>query len=263
MQSRRVRWGLAVLTIMAGVSVGLAAQRGGGFGGFGGGRLGCNFNQNIAYDGRFNVMRVVYRGYRSWAADCPVMERHLASMLTELTSINPHAEASNIHLLDDPELLKYPVAYLTEPGSWYPNEDEVQGLRTFLAKGGFLIVDDFFDPADHFGNQWQAFYNGIMQVLPDAQIVRLDETHPVFNTFFSIKSLEIPYPVPRWNWLIGEFYGIHIDNDRTKPLKVIINYNMDVGDYLEWSDEQGLYDFASTNEAYKLMINYVAYGLTH
>jgi hypothetical protein len=32
---------------------------------------------------------------------------------------------------------------------------------------------------------------------------------------------------------------------------------------MEWSHEQGLYEFASTNEAYKLAINYITYGLTH
>jgi hypothetical protein len=32
---------------------------------------------------------------------------------------------------------------------------------------------------------------------------------------------------------------------------------------MEWSHDQGLYEFASTNEAYKLAINYITYGLTH
>jgi hypothetical protein len=249
--------------LVAVLSVGLAAQRGGGFFGFGRGRARCYASDNIPYDGKFNVVRIVYRGSGSWAADCPQMERNLATMLSEITSIVPHREANNILLLDDPELLKYPVAYLTEPGDWYPDDEEVQGLRAYLAKGGFLIVDDFYDPGNHFGVEWQVFYNAIMRVLPGARLDRLDVSHPVFNTFFSIKSLEIPYPFPQYNWLIGEFYGIHEDNDSEKPLKVIINYNMDVGDYLEWSADQGRYEYMATNEAYKLMINYVAYGLTH
>jgi len=249
--------------LAAALSAGVSAQRGGGFFGFGGGRDRCYESNNIPYDGRFNVVRIIYRGYGRWAADCPIMERNLATMLTELTSIKVHTEANNILLLDDPDLLKYPVAYLTEPGYWHPNEDEVKGLRTYLDKGGFLIVDDFYDPYNHFGPEWQTFYNAIMRVLPGARIDRLDVTHPIFNTFFAIKSLQIPYPQRQWNWLIGEFYGIHEDNDSSKPLKVIIDYNMDVGDYLEWSAEQGFYEYAATNEAYKLMINYVTYGLTH
>ena len=229
---------------------------GGGF--FGRGRARCYASDNIPYDGKFNVVRIVYRGYGSWDADCPVMERNLATMLTELTSIVPHREANNILLLDDPELLKYPVAYLTEPGYWHPNEDEVEGLRTYLDKGGFLIVDDF-----HFPDEWDVFERAIHRVVPGGILQRLDVTHPVFNTFFSIKTLAIPYPgnLGRQG-LMGEFYGIHEENNPDKPLKVIVNYNIDVGDYLEWSGDDR-YEFMATNEAYKLMINYVVYGLTH
>ena len=32
------------------------------------------------------------------------------------------------------------------------------------------------------------------RVLPDGRIERLDITHPVFNSFFEIKSLDVPYP---------------------------------------------------------------------
>ena len=61
---------------------------------------------------------------------------------------------------------------------------------------------------------------------------------------------------------MGEFYGIHEDNDPTKRLMVVINYNMDIGDYMEWSPT-GVYAIAPTNEAYKFGINYIIYGLTH
>ncbi len=61
---------------------------------------------------------------------------------------------------------------------------------------------------------------------------------------------------------MGEFYGIHEENDVRRPIQVIINYNIDLGDYVEWSAES-LYSPQSTNEAYKFMINYLVYGLTH
>ena len=61
---------------------------------------------------------------------------------------------------------------------------------------------------------------------------------------------------------MGEFFGIHEDNDPSKRLMVVINYNMDIGDYMEWSPS-GVYAIAPTNEAYKFGINYVIYGLTH
>jgi hypothetical protein len=253
MRRRAVYW-IAGLLIVA-LPLAAAAQRG-----FGGRRGGGYQLPNIPYDGRFNVVRIRYSGYGSWSADYPVMERNLATMLTELTSLPaPHTEDSNVFSLDDPELMKFPVAYLTEPGSWYPSQSEVEGLRQYLDKGGFLVVDDF-----HFADEWYVFEQAMQRVLPHGKIERLDITHPIFNTFFTIKTLDVPYPGPLGEQgLMGEFYGIYKDNDHNKPLNVIINYNMDIGDYMEWSAEQGLYDFASTNEAYKFMINYIAYGLTH
>ncbi len=231
-----------------------AAQRRGFFG------WGRNYvRPNAPYDGRFNVVRIRYQGCGRWSADYPTMERHLSVMLNEITSMSSNTEESNVYTFDDPELMKYPVAYLTEPGCWYPDPAEVEGLRTYLAKGGFLVVDDF-----HFDNEWYVFESAIHTVLPGVDIVRLDVSHPIFNTFFSIKTLEIPYPGGLGEQgLMGEFFGMYVDNDRSKPLNVVINYNMDIGDYMEWSDQQGLYEFASTNEAYKLAINYITYGLTH
>ena len=52
-------------------------------------------------------------------------------------------EDINTVTLDDPELFKYPIAYLIEVGWWTVNAREAAGLRAYLQKGGFLFVDDF------------------------------------------------------------------------------------------------------------------------
>src|SRR3712207_1750828 len=93
---------------------------------------------NAAYDGRFTFARIRYTVYRrsGWEFDYPTMERNLMTMMRELTTLRPHVDGSNIHTFDDPELMKYPVAYLSEPGYWIPSEREVEGLRAYLAKGG-------------------------------------------------------------------------------------------------------------------------------
>jgi hypothetical protein len=43
---------------------------------------------------------------------------------------------------------------------------------------------------------------------------------------------------------------------------MIVNYNTDISQYWEWSG-RGLRPFDETNEAYKLGVNYVMYGMTH
>jgi hypothetical protein len=213
---------------------------------------------NVAYDGRFTFVRAEYARYGGWAADYPTMETNLNTIVREITEIRPHPEGTNVLTFDDPELLRYPLAYLSEPGYWLPSNMEVLGLRQYLQKGGFLIADDF-----HFPNEWAVFESAIRRVLPNARIDRLELSHPIFNSFFRIDSLEVPYPGRLGEQgLMGEFYGIHEDNDPTRPLQVIINYNIDLGDYVEWS-AQDLYNPQSTNEAYKFMVNYLIYGMTH
>ena len=71
--------------------------------------------------------------YPGWSYDWPDMEDNLGSLLPTLTAVpqNPRPAGTNIFRMDDPELLKFPVAYLSEPGYWYPTDSEAQGLRTY------------------------------------------------------------------------------------------------------------------------------------
>ena len=43
---------------------------------------------------------------------------------------------------------------------------------------------------------------------------------------------------------------------------VVVNYNQDLGEYWEWSDT-GFVPIDLSNEAYKLGVDYVIYGMTH
>jgi hypothetical protein len=213
---------------------------------------------SVPYDGRFTIVRLWYPHYAGWSFDYPDMEQNFTLILNDLTYVHPRPDGSNVMRMDDPELMKFPIAYLSEPGYWYPTDAEAQGLRTYLAKGGFLIVDDF-----HFDREWRVFAEAMKKVLPDGRIERLTESHPVFNSFFAIESLEVPYPGRLGeSGLMGEFYGVHEGNDPSKRLMVVINYNMDIGDYMEHSG-RGFYAVDPTNEAFKFGVNYVIYGLTH
>ncbi len=213
---------------------------------------------NVRYDGKYTFVRLRYtQGYRmAWSADYPQMERNFMTILSELSTLTLHEKASNVHTLDDPELANYPVAYLTEPGYWEPTDEEAAGLRTWIAKGGFLIVDDFY-----FDQQWDVFERSMRLVLPNARIMPMDVSHPIFNTFFSIKTLE-GMTHPATTAAKAQYLGIYQDNDPSQRLQVIINFNNDIGDYMEWSGG-GWYPVNLSNDAYKFATNYVVYGLTH
>jgi hypothetical protein len=58
------------------------------------------------------------------------------------------------------------------------------------------------------------------------------------------------------------YYGIYEENDPARRLMVIANYNADVAEYWEWSAE-GFLPVDTSNEAYKLGVNYMMYGMMH
>ena len=216
---------------------------------------------NVPYDGRFTFVRIRYSlppdgiGFRNdvpWSHDYNRAERHFTKILSELSTVRARTDASNVLALDDPELFKYPIAYMCEPGFWQPSEPEVLGLRNYLLKGGFLIFDDFVD------NQWFNFEEQMRRVLPDARLVPLTAEHPIFDSFYHIASLDFRHPY--WGQP-SKFYGIFEQNDPTRRLMVIVNYDNDVAEYWEFSDT-GMFPIDLTNDAYKLGVNYIMYALT-
>jgi hypothetical protein len=83
---------------------------------------------------------------------------------------------------------------------------------------------------------------------------------PIFHCFFEIDRLD-NFP-QAYNSGAPIFRGVYEDNDPGKRLMIIVNYNTDVSQYWEWSG-RGLRPFDETNDAYKLGVNYLIYGLTH
>jgi uncharacterized protein DUF4159 len=264
--SRRTRI-IAVAMLTVAVAAAAFAQRGG----FGGG--GRRFAQlrtppNVPYDGRFAFVRVTYetapggywwRGQPAWSHGYPLAEQNLMKIMNELSFFNAHEEINTL-ALDDPELFKYPLAYIIEVSWWTLTDREAAALRLYLQKGGFLIVDDFKRPGDWGSPGWEPFEANMRRVLPEVRFFDMQPTHPIFHSFFEINRLDI---VPQaYNAGQPIFRGVYEDNDPGKRLQIIINYNTDVSQFWEWSG-QGLRPIDQTNEAYKLGVNYLVYGLTH
>ncbi len=257
---------IVFVTIGVAASVVVETQRFGRGRGRGGPRVVASSDNNIEYDGNFTFVRLRYRmgfdgfggGRRGrdapWAHDYPRAERNLAKILDEITLLVPYLGGSNIISLGDDELFKYPLSYMSEPGFWTMNDEEAEKIRAYLFKGGFMIFDDFR------GNHWYNFEEQLMRVLPDAQLVQLDITHPIFHSFFEIETLDFVQFYSRSG--PPAFYGVFEDNDPDKRLLLIANYNNDIGEYWEYSDS-GFTPIELSNEAYKLGVNYIVYAMTH
>ncbi|MEE2776499.1 MAG: DUF4159 domain-containing protein [Acidobacteriota bacterium] len=195
-----------------------------------------------------------------WNHDYPWAEENLARILEELTTLTP-TPGGNIIDVDDPALFDYPLAYLCEPGFWEPTDEETVTLRSYLLKGGFLIVDDFMDPYLK-GPQWRNFEYQIRRVLPGAKLFELEVTHPVFGTFFHLEDLDFTHP--KLPYLQTQFFGIFEDNDPEGRLMMVANYNNDIGDYWEWSDQpNNWYPIDLTKKGFQLGVNYILYSFVH
>jgi len=77
---------------------------------------------------------------RRGAHGYPIAEQNLMRIMNEVSYLAPHMDEINTVTLDDPELFKYPVAYIIEVGWWTMTDREAAALRAYIQKGGFVIV---------------------------------------------------------------------------------------------------------------------------
>ena len=222
-----------------------------------------SYRTDLPYDGQFTFVRLRWNsgfGFSrggfgaAWNHDLPRAEQHLGLIVRELTLLDIRPDGSRILALDDPELFNYPIAFMWEPGFWNLTDPEAVSFRAWLAKGGFAVFEDFDGP-----QQWAHFEAQMRRVLPEGRLVRLDRHHPIFDSFFRIQDIDaIVHPM---TGIRPSYYGIFENNDPSRRLMVVANFDNDVPEYWEWSGE-GLYPFNASNEAYKLGVNYLIYGLT-
>jgi hypothetical protein len=227
-----------------------------------------DFRGNPLYDGRVTFVRIRYRGYEhftdqgpGWSHDYPISETHFAKIMREITTTRPFVESGSIFgsaiiNMDDPSLFKFPVAYLSEPGGWHMTSTELAAFKKYIDRGGFMIFDDMGSrggPADlmNLDYEWR-------RAFPKAKMQRIPPEHPVFDSFFKVDLTKVTAYYYRG---MPDIYGYFEDNDPKKRLLCVINDGQDLGEYIEFSDRG--FDVVPSNEAYKLLINYFVYALSH
>ena len=253
----------AVVLLLAGAGAVAFAQRGIVDDMFGGRRAPIVVTDNVPYDGKLTFVRLRYtmgfnagsfrRGEPPWMHDYPTADTHMMKILNELTMVRPRMDSSNIFSLADPELFKYPIAYMSEPGGWMMDEEEVVGLRNYLLKGGFMIFDDFRD------HDWDNLEDQMRRAIPDGIWIQLDATNPIFHSFFEINDLNY---LTSYGNRQPTYWGLFEGNDPRNRLMAIADRDGDIGEYWEFSDT-GATPVDLSNEAYKFGVNYFIYGLTH
>ena len=197
-----------------------------------------------------------------WAIDGPAAEQNLSRRLKSATALEVRDPI--VLTLDDPKLWEQGWIYMVEPGNLRLKDSEVPILREFLLRGGTLTFDDFHGPFE-----WDNMAKEMKRVFPDRAPVDLEPPHPIFSVFYNLPA----YPqVPGLGsffagrtWEKGGFvpHLRAILDDTGRPM-VLINWNTDMGDGVEWSNAEEYPGYLKhTADAYRMFINEIVYTLTH
>ena len=83
--------------------------------------------------------------------------------------------------------------------------------------------------------------------------------HPIFSSFFRVSDIYVEHPMYHYR---PSYFALFENNDPKGRMMALVNYNADLAEYWEWSD-QSFFPMDLSNEAYKLGVNYILYGITH
>ncbi len=200
--------------------------------------------------------------YGTWSIDYPAADLNFLRGVVRLTSIRADPEPIVLRL-DDERIFDYPFLYgleMGQSGGITLSDKEIENLREFLLRGGFLFIDDFWGTYE-----WRVFLETFSKVFPDRELQELDSDHPIFHSFYDIDGPQmIPAVGNRFNYPEEDVAHAsnHVILDNHGRIMVLINWNSDIGDGWEHTYHPD-YPTEYANLAYQLGINYLIYALTH
>jgi hypothetical protein len=221
----------------------------------------------------FTFCRLRYQNIRrarksGWGDDYPQADYNFLVRLSELTKTrisrwnNGDPGFANVTPMD-PDLFKCPFLRMQNAANYDFRGEEIVRMHDYLVKGGFLWIDDNWDPDFVF------IRRNLVRILPDAQIVDLPLDHPLFATMFRLDRLPQIPSLGSWR-RSGEdseigpstvhYYGVFDAHDR---LVVLVSMNSDVSDSWEREGDNRAYFDVYGREGYALGVNVALYAMTH
>ena len=266
---------LAALAALVGASLAWAQfGRGGDF------RISARLARPDSFDGRFHYCRAAYRANPrgdggGWLTDYPNADIDLSIRLAELTRTPVGFDKAGrpqhlIVRLTDDELFQCPFIMMQEVGNLFLSTDDAARLRTYLLKGGFLWVDDFWG-----SYAWDVWVSQIRKVFPSNEyaIADLPPDHPIYRTHFDLRK-GVPQ-IPSINFWYGSGGGtsergrdsaeVHTRaiSDAHGRVMVLMTHNTDVSDSWEREGEDPQYFLKFSVPGYQVAINVLLYTMTH
>jgi hypothetical protein len=205
----------------------------------------------------FAIVRWYSSGWQGdgWAHDYPNAEEHILQIMREVSVIDTDRLSYKVVDLASPEIFKYPFAYVSHPGEVFPSDEEIENLRQYIERGGFIMFDDFGGQGQ---GAWELdnFRNMLHRAFPGREMYPLRVDHELLRISYVIDDLNMEHPMSSAKSM---FYGF---DDSQGRLAMIICYANDVGDYWEFIDSP-VYKLKPSAEALKLGVNIALYSMTH
>jgi hypothetical protein len=228
--------------------------------------------------GSFTFCRLAYTSVRrdgsgnGWTTDFPEADRNFLTRIGELTTTRisrwSHGEPGYaVVSATDPDLYRCPFVMATDVGELGFMQDDIEALRDYLAKGGFIWADDFW------GSQgWSHFSEQIRRLLPDRSLVELTPDHPLFSQLYIIT--EVPQ-IPSINsWRSSGGSTSEMGRDSARPsmwavsdedgrILVLVTHNTDISDGWEREAYSEEYFYRFSPSAYAVAVNVLLWVMSH
>ena len=231
--------------------------------------------------GPFRFARVLYQSARrepmgqGWRTDYPDADINFMRRFGELTTAAVSRDSTGhfdhvVLRLTDRELFNYPFIFMSDVGTARFSDEEVERLRAYLLRGGFLYVDDFW--GDWAWTNWE---REIGRVLPPGQypIVDLPLGHSLFHSLYDVTELPQIPSIQFWRRTGGlltsergaESATPHLRaiSDTDGRLMVVMTHNTDIADGWEREGEEYEFFHRFSPDAYALAVNIVLYAMAH
>jgi Domain of unknown function (DUF4159) len=232
-------------------------------------------------DRAFSFCRLLYTSVRSepsgrgWSTDYPLAEINMLTRLSELTKTHvPFNQAKQpphwvVRLTDD-ELFECPFMMASDVGTIGLQQGEADQLRTYLLKGGFLWVDDFWGTL-----AWEQWEREIAKALPPSEfpIEEVPMTDPIFKTQFNVSTVPQITNIGFWRSTRGrstsergsDSKDVHfrVIRDSHHRIMVVMTHNTDVADSWEREGEDPGFFYQFSPAGYALGINVLLHAMTH
>jgi hypothetical protein len=206
----------------------------------------CLATLTAATPTRLTVARLQYDGGGDWYAN-PSSIPNLLAAIAERTTLPIERREARVTLLDD-RLWDYPFLHVTGHGNIKLSDREVERLREYLTRGGFLHV------SDNYGLD-SSFRREIARVFPERRLTDVPLKHPIYHIVY-----EFPKGLPKIHEHDGKpprGLGIFL-GDR---LAVFYDYESDLGD--GWEDPDVHKDPPELHEAaLRMGVNLFVYAIT-